>query len=121
MVFAGARFSLFTADGRGVGEIKGDKQGLGYRRVPHNVRFTNHEIELAPGRVFYMTTDGMIDQVGGEKRRMYGKRRFTELLRTLVGMPLAEQKGRLIEALQDYQGNEIRRDDVSLIGFKISN
>lgn len=119
LVFAGARFSLFVIDGDTVTEIRGDKQGLGYRGIPRNAAFTNQEVDLVPGRAFYMTSDGLIDQVGGAKRLGFGKRRFKELLCEVATLPMAEQQSRIIQALADHQGDERRRDDVTVIGFRL--
>jgi len=119
ITFAGARFSLFRLGADGVEETKGDKSGIGYRAVPLDQTFTNHDVAIANGDVFYMTTDGLIDQIGGEKRRSFGKRRFGELVSSLTGVPLADQKARIVAAFEEYQGSENRRDDVSVIGFKV--
>ncbi|MBF0496360.1 MAG: SpoIIE family protein phosphatase, partial [Deltaproteobacteria bacterium] len=98
IVFSGARFSLFYFDRGGeVVEVTGDKKGIGYRAVPHASTFTNKLIELASGRRFFLTTDGIIDQVGGEKRRGFGKKRFTKLITDLADVPLPEQGKYFIE------------------------
>ena len=120
ITFAGARFSLFTFDGSEVNEIKGDKNGIGYRGIPFVQEYTNNLVNLMPSNSYYMMTDGLIDQVGGEKRRMFGKKRFKELIATFQDRPIFEQKFEIIEALEEFQGDEIRRDDVSMIAFKVS-
>jgi serine phosphatase RsbU (regulator of sigma subunit) len=119
MVYAGGRFSLFYHENGEVNEVRGDKFGLGYRRVPHDVQFTNQEIEITPDRTFYMTSDGIIDQIGGDKRRSFGKKRFKTLLCEIVDLPMAEQRTRVNQTLVEYQGDEQRRDDVSVIGFRL--
>ena len=119
LVFSGARFSLFRVNGNGVEEIKGDKSGIGYRRVPPDQAFTNHEVALENGDTFYMTTDGLTDQIGGEKRRAFGKRRFLDVVVSVQNLPMADQKQRIAVALNEYQGDEARRDDVSVIGFRL--
>lgn len=119
MIYAGARFSLFYIEGGEVSEIRGDKKGLGYRAIPHDVQFTNQQVDINPERCFYMTTDGLIDQVGGEKRLSFGKRRFKALLKEIDMLPMNERRLKLKQALFEYQGDESRRDDVSVIGFKI--
>jgi PAS domain S-box-containing protein len=63
MTYAGARFSLWKS-GADVTEIKGDRQGLGYRRFPREAAFTDLRIPLDGGDAFYLTTDGLIDQIG---------------------------------------------------------
>jgi hypothetical protein len=91
LTFAGARFSLFHAKGDVIEEIKGDKSGIGYRRVPGDQTFTDHVVDRLEGRTFYMSSDGLIDQVGGEKGRMFGKKRFVTLLDSLRGQPMSER------------------------------
>ncbi|MCU7835813.1 MAG: ABC transporter substrate-binding protein [gamma proteobacterium symbiont of Taylorina sp.] len=121
MIFSGARFSLFhVVDGIAT-EIKGDKKGIGYRGIARDITFTVHELELEDSGHFYMTSDGLIDQIGGEKRRSFGKRRFKELLCQVQDLPLAEQREQVLKALMEYQADERRRDDVCMIGFKIGD
>ena len=87
--FAGARFSLFYHDTVGkVTEIKGDKKGVAYRRIPYETTFTSKRVEWVKGRRFIMTTDGFFDQVGGDKRRMMGKNRFKKLLLNIRELPI---------------------------------
>ena len=122
MVFAGARFSVFVVDDDShaeVTEIKGDKPGIAYRGIPLDQEYTNHQVKLRPGTSLYMTSDGLIDQVGGVKRRSFGKRRFREILKEMEGMNMSEQKTCIEAVLRSYQGEEARRDDLSVIGIKI--
>ena len=121
IVFCGARFTLFHHDGTGeVAEVTGDKKGIGYRGVPHHLSFTNRLVDVTPNRRFFMATDGIIDQIGGEKRRSFGKKRFAGLIASLSNVPFEEQKKVFLKALADYQGEEKRRDDVSIIGFTVN-
>ena len=73
MTFAGARFSLWRANDDGVAEIKGDRKGIGYRRYPKETGFTDYTLPFASTDSFYMTTDGLIDQIGGPRGRSFGK------------------------------------------------
>ena len=118
MTFAGARFSLWRANRDGVIEIKGDRKGLGYRRYRKETGFT--DIDASPieaSDTFYLTTDGLIDQIGGPRGRSFGKRRFQQLLRKYQGHPMREQEEVLREELAKYQGQQIRRDDLTVLGF----
>ncbi|MBF0614369.1 MAG: transporter substrate-binding domain-containing protein [Magnetococcales bacterium] len=119
MVFSGARFSLFVVDDSEVREIKGNKTGIGYRGVDWNVTFANHTVELRPEWRYYMTSDGLIDQIGGQPRRGFGRQRFMQLLSALRPVvPMTEQGVKIREALAEFQGEEKRRDDVSVVGFR---
>ncbi|WP_165602600.1 PAS-domain containing protein [Candidatus Terasakiella magnetica] len=119
LTYSGARFSLFKIENDEVVEIKGTKKGIGYRMIPYDQNYPSHCIELNDTQSFFLTTDGLIDQIGGERKRMFGKKRFKNLLLSLRGVPLFEQKFRILEAVADYQGYEIRRDDMALISFKV--
>lgn len=116
--FVGARFELFIIENGEVQQVKGTKQGLGYRGISYSQEFETHKIDITDQRTFYMTTDGVIDQVGGERRRMYGKKRLKALLLELQDLPMEQQRQRILESLEKYQGDETRRDDVSMLGFK---
>lgn len=119
VVFSGAHFNLFVADGAEVDMIKGDRKGIGYRFAPLDAEFSNHTVAVEPGRRFYMATDGLIDQVGGERRRSYGKKRFVTLLSSLADVPLAEQGEVIFQAIERHRGREKRRDDICVVGFQI--
>ncbi len=117
MIFSGARFSLFVVEKGDVLEIKGDKKGLGYRGIPYNQKFTNHPVQTKSLHTYYMTTDGIIDQVGGSKRRSYGKKRFKKMLLEMESIPMKQRVNHIRKAFMTYQGQQIRRDDVSVLGF----
>jgi serine phosphatase RsbU (regulator of sigma subunit) len=118
LTFAGARFELLIRHNGEMEIIKGQKAGCGYRRYPLDQAFTNHIVKLQPGMMFTMFSDGATDQIGGQKRRMFGKKRLCQTLNDLANKPMAEQGEGLRAALAAYQGEESRRDDLSVIGFK---
>lgn len=117
ITFAGARFSLWRSNSKGVIEIKGDRQGLGYRRYQSETRFNNTTFEYESGDAFYLTTDGLIEQIGGPRGRAFGKQRFRDLLHKLRDAPMNEQEQTLRDAFQKFQGDQRRRDDLTVLGF----
>ena len=117
MTFSGARFSLWRANRKGVIEIKGDRRGVGYRRYPLDTSYTDVALPFEDSDSFYLTTDGLIDQIGGPRGRSFGKRRFQELLKKNLGTPMADQEESFRKALATYQGQQIRRDDLTVLGF----
>jgi serine phosphatase RsbU (regulator of sigma subunit) len=119
-LFSGARFELFIVDSGEVEIIRGAKKGMGYRNIPIDQTYPSQVIPITSEHTYYLTTDGLIDQVGGERRRMFGKKRFSKILLDIQPFPMAEQERRIYQALIDFQGDERRRDDVSIIGFKVS-
>lgn len=117
ITFAGAKVSLYLCDGARVEEIKGDRYAIGGKRM---AVFTNRSAPLDAGTTYYLTTDGLLDQAGGPKGLSLGGDRFATLLRENVGRPFAEQQEAFDRALADYQGTLPQRDDITLMGFRIT-
>jgi len=71
---------------------------------------------------FYFTTDGYLDQGGGESGFSFGKKRLQKLLLNIHNLPFEKQKEILKDELEKYQNmiedNE-RRDDITVLGFEI--
>lgn len=121
IIYAGAKTPLFVLE-KGCSEvffIEGDKKGVGYVETPMDYEWTNREIKLSKGMCIYLTTDGIIDQIGGAKNIAFGKKRFSSLLLEHSEKPMAAQESIIMEAFYEYQGNQLRRDDVSMLGFRI--
>jgi PAS domain S-box-containing protein len=117
MSFAGARFSLWRANQEDVIEIKGDRKGIGYRRYPQGTTYTDYTFPYDDRDSFYLSTDGLIDQIGGPRGRSFGKRRFLELLKQNRGIPMRAQEESFRRALERHQGEQLRRDDLTVLGF----
>jgi CBS domain-containing protein len=121
LVYAGAKTPIFfiEKDSTEVSILDGDRKGVGYIDTPMDYVWTNKEINLAKGMCIYLTTDGIIDQIGGTKSIAFGKRRFSSLLLENVNRPMPEQAEIIMQAFYEYQGKQRRRDDVSVTGFRI--
>ncbi len=119
LIFAGARIPLYYVNKNEVVVIKGDNQSLGYKDSNIDYVFTNHSVSIVKDMVFYLATDGFIDQLGGEKRRRFGTRRFKNLLMNSHGRPFEEQRSEIIQAFQIYKGENEGQDDVTVIGFQL--
>jgi len=117
ITYAGARFELWCVNSKELMVIKGDKVGLGYRRTERDYPFTNHIVPIEKGARYYMTSDGLVDQIGGDKRRAFGKRRLKEVILRHGRMNMTNQGEKILEAIDAYQGDEVRRDDIALVGF----
>ncbi|WP_042696717.1 SpoIIE family protein phosphatase [Azospirillum sp. B506] len=122
LLFAGGRIGLHIVDpgADAVSEVKGDAQSLGYRRSDIGHRFATHRVELKPGRSFYLTTDGFLDQAGGARGFGFGNRRFTAMLLEQDVLPMAERRAAFVQALAEHQGDRAQRDDITLVGFTVS-
>jgi PAS domain S-box-containing protein len=119
LLFAGAKLPLYYLHQDQIKMIKGDKQNLGYKRSDVNFNFTTHTLSLENGMIFYLATDGFIDQLGGTKRLPLGNKRFQAWLLEHRQKPVAEQDVPLLKAFQEYQGENERQDDVTVVGFGV--
>jgi serine phosphatase RsbU (regulator of sigma subunit) len=117
--FAGAQIPLFYVEDGEIKTIKGDRQSIGYKKSDANFEFTEHVIETKKGMCFYVATDGYLDQNGGEKGFPFGKKRFCNIIEQNFMESLADQQEKFLDELKMYQKDEIRNDDITLIGFKI--
>lgn len=121
ITYSGAKTPLFyiRSGEPEVHVLAPEKKGVGYIDTPMDFKWTNTEIEITAGMGVYLTTDGIIDQIGGEKNIAFGKKRYSELLLKHYTRPMADQETALMDAYYQYQGKQKRRDDVSAIGFKL--
>ena len=118
--FSGANTPLFYIDeNKQLKTIKGSRYSVGYKKCDINYNYKEHTIQVKDGMKFYITTDGFLDQNGGEKGFPFGKKRFKKIIEENYSKPMKEQKHIFLETLAKYQGNNERNDDITLIGFEI--
>ena len=115
--FAGAHQSLFWTDGAICEEISGGRRSLNDRR---RGTFTNVQLTPTPQHTYYLITDGLLDQVGGDLQHSFGTRRFREWVLHHAHLPMEEQRQALIATLNSYRGQHPQRDDITIFAFKLA-
>ena len=119
--FSGASIDLFSVSETGdVTRYRGNRVCLGYRQHAKGLTVDRTNI-LIGSNSFVLSTDGMITQVGAETKRVMGNRRFVESLEAVGDNAPAKLVRALAKSLKQWQGNEERRDDISLMAFKPSD
>ncbi|MGZ4956243.1 MAG: SpoIIE family protein phosphatase [Methylobacter sp.] len=120
LTYAGAKTPLFYIgnESSDVHLLDPDRKGVGYIDTPMDYQWTNQQLQLTKGMCLYLTTDGIIDQIGGLKKIAFGKKRFSGLIQENYLKPMPEQESIVMQAYYDYQGKQKRRDDVCLMGFR---
>lgn len=102
--------------------LKPNKYSVGYRQCDEDYQYKEELISVEEGMQIYITTDGFLDQNGGEKDFPFGKKRFQQIINDNVGNPMSSQKDTFLAMLKEYQemveDNE-RNDDITVIGLKI--
>jgi serine phosphatase RsbU (regulator of sigma subunit) len=115
--FAGAKISLYWSDGQTMNMIKGNNRAICDHRIG---AYTDHDLPLLPDCTYYLTTDGLLDQSGGDDGFSLGTEQFTQWLIRLARQPLATQRQALAEALAQFRGSHPQRDDITILSFRFS-
>ncbi|PJZ59107.1 protein kinase domain-containing protein [Leptospira barantonii] len=120
VLFAGAKRPLYFSKGDKIEEIKGDRHSIGGRQKEDSRTYTTHEVKLEKGKptMFYLATDGYMDQPNPQRQRIASKG-LIGFLQSVLSLPASEQKERLAAFLDGHQAGESQRDDITLIGFRI--
>ncbi|OZI20597.1 histidine kinase [Bordetella genomosp. 9] len=115
VLFSGAKISLYESDGVECREYRGARRALGDKRQGE---YDNLTLPLRAGMTFYLSTDGFLDQAGGEHGFGFGSTRFTTMLTEIARLPLGAQAEALDRALHEYRGDLPQRDDITILSFR---
>jgi serine phosphatase RsbU (regulator of sigma subunit) len=114
--YAGAFLPLYLIRDGNLIEIIADKIIIGMN--PGGLPYTDHEIDLLDDDIFYIFSDGYVDQFGGNKNKKFMYRRFRYLLTTIHRFPVNDQKAILDENIKTWMGSNEQVDDMMVIGFR---
>jgi serine phosphatase RsbU (regulator of sigma subunit)/Tfp pilus assembly protein PilF len=116
--FAGAYNPLYLIRDDVLIEYKPDKMPIGIYKDKTD-SFTNHEIDIQTGDVFYLLTDGYVDQFGGPKAKKFMVKKFKDLLLEIYKKNMKEQKEILSNIFDEWKGNINQIDDILVMGIRI--
>ncbi len=117
--YAGAYNPLYYIRDGELHQIKADRMPIGVH-IKEKDTFTKHELEIQSGDVFYIFSDGYVDQFGGEKGRKFKTKPFKRLLTQIHKEPMNIQKQKLDETIVEWQGDHDQVDDIIVIGFRVT-
>jgi len=119
--FSGAMRPLYLFNSNGFEEIKGDKIPItsNITGTSINNTFLNNVRTFNPGDQFYIFSDGITDQFGGDDGKKYLTRRFKDLLNSIKDKPMREQKDLIRMANDEWRGSKYDQvDDILVIGVR---
>jgi serine phosphatase RsbU (regulator of sigma subunit) len=119
--FAGARIALhiLRPDANQFESIPGERMGVGYVDSHADHVWTLHTVTVPHGSLLFISTDGLIDQIGGPRKIAFGKRRALDLILEHRAQSPSAICENLQRALADWQGTQTRRDDVTLFFVRV--
>lgn len=115
--FAGAFTTLYIFRNGILMEYKADRMPIGIHLGIQGA-FTNHRIDLLPGDIFYMFSDGYYSQIGGKDGKRFLSGNFKKLLQEIHSKPLNEQSLILEKKLDEWMGAFMQVDDILVMGFR---
>lgn len=120
LTFAGARLSMFLLrpEADTVEMLEGQRKGVGYVDSEIDFAWRNQQVSLPPGTLVFVSTDGLIDQIGGPRGIALGKRRVWESLVEHRAKSPSEINMALLNTLRIWQGEHHRRDDLTFFCFR---
>jgi ligand-binding sensor domain-containing protein/serine phosphatase RsbU (regulator of sigma subunit) len=117
--FAGAYNPLYVVRKGEIFTYKSDRFPIGMSSQHATKTFANQHIEIQPGDMLYMGSDGYADQFGHADAKKYKSGNVKKLLCGIWHLPVNEQRDRLRKEILDWKGDLQQVDDIMFIGIKI--
>ena len=120
--YAGAHRPLYRVHNGELIEYKGEPFSIGPVQQAFDVekRFTNHQIELVEGDMYYIFSDGFVSQFNSVTGKKYMTGRFKAFLLSISSLTAEEQKTCIEREYENWRGESAQVDDLLVIGFRVS-
>ena len=118
VTISAGNINVFVCDGKEIKRIKGQRIYVGEGKIKDSESVKVNVVPANSDNKFYVSSDGMYDQMGGIHGHSFGYTAFKKLI-----LEHHEEKQDSIsqlvwEAFEDYRGEHVRLDDFELISFK---
>jgi ligand-binding sensor domain-containing protein/serine phosphatase RsbU (regulator of sigma subunit) len=117
--FAGAYNPLYQVRNGEVIVHKADRFPIGMSTMEQKKSFTNVVVDIKPGDMLYLTSDGYADQFGSPDVKKFKSVNVKRILSEIWNLPVMEQKDRLEKEIMDWKGDLSQVDDIMFLGTKI--
>lgn len=116
VAFSGAGRPLYYSENTEIKKIEGSRKSIGAKVYTH--LFETTLLAGVEESTFYLFSDGMIDQFGGEKQKRLGSKNFNELLLNLSKLNFEQQLNNLETFYKDWTGKKQQTDDMVWVAVK---
>lgn len=117
--FAGAYNPIYVVRKGEVFVYKGDRFPIGMTAIGDKKNFTNQPVDIQPGDMIYLTSDGYADQFGSPEVKKFKSGNMKRILAEIWNLPVKEQGDRLKKEILDWKGELEQVDDIMIIGTKM--
>lgn len=118
--FAGAYNPLYLVRNGEVIVYKADRFPIGMATMEQKKIFTNVTVDIQPGDMIYMCSDGYADQFGSPEGKKFKVGNIKRILAEIYNLPVNEQKMRLEKEIMDWKGDLPQVDDILFVGMKLN-
>lgn len=120
LYFSGSYNPLYCIQNGELKEYKADRIPIGHTNESEQEQgnFTDHSIEIKKGDVIYLFSDGYADQTGGPHKKKFFYAPLKELLHSVHGLPMEEQRKKLNETIVEWMDGREQLDDITVIGIR---
>ena len=118
LTYASARMRAFIIRNDELILLEKDKCSVGAISADE-FSITNRTVQLQKGDCLYIASDGLSDQIGGERNKCIGSKCVREIIQQLSGLSMSEQKIIIENELMKWQGNNEQTDDITVFGVRI--
>lgn len=115
VVFSGARIDLFWSEPGSCSRVSGARRGMNDRR---RGVFFNTVVKTAPGRSFLLTTDGLLDQTGGDRGFGFGAKGFQDWAAKTAELSPEYRMTSLQVAFDAHRGERRQLDDLTVLAIR---
>lgn len=120
--FAGAHCPIFlvkncNSEFPSLKEFPGDKRLVG--NPLFRGRFTEHCLEVEPGDMVYLFTDGLVDQLEQHQRRKFSRSLAREMFVQICSLPTEVQKREIVNRIAEWKGSDVQTDDITVLGLRV--
>ena len=117
IIFCGAKRNLYIVNNNNLVEYPASKKAIGGDNN-YETQYEQHTIRKNIGDKLYMTTDGYVDQFGGENGKKYSTKRFKETL-TSLRSTFNSHGIELHNTISMWKGELEQVDDILVLGINI--
>ncbi len=116
--YCGARQNLYCAYKGKITRIKGNKFTIGEMSANQvDSKLETITRKYKPGEKFYLSSDGILDQFGGNQGKKLMNKGLVSMLEKFERLPMGEQGVAIRKAYLDWKGDQDQTDDVLVMGI----